>query len=162
MRGFTERQLLAVIPRLRAYAHTLRHDAEAGDLLQQTLLKLWGGRDKYEDRGISFDKWCITVMHNEYVNNVRRAARESRIVDRSVDAEAVGRYVGAPNNAAARAIIRDVERALASLPGGQRTAIHLSLDGLSQEEAAQVTGWPVGTVRSRLSRGRKSMRQLCL
>ena len=147
----------AEIPRLRRYARALiRSTVAADDLVQATLARglakqhLW-----VEDTNLR--AWLFTIMHNQYVNIVRRAVREGVAVEIS---EREPSFFCAPSQL--RSIeLRDLDRALAKLPEEQRAVILLTgLEGLSYDAVAEITGVPVGTVRSRLSRGRDMLRRL--
>src|SRR6266853_850225 len=99
----------------------------------------------------------FTIMHNQYVNTVRRAIRE----ESTIDIEQMSSSLVATTDPTASRQLRELERALACLPGEQREVILLvGLEGMSYETAAQVLSVPVGTVRSRLSRGRDALRRL--
>src|SRR5436190_20274638 len=95
-------------------------------------------------------------MHNQHVNNVRHSAREGITVDQADAATLTAEPV-----ATTRLELRDLERALDKLPIEQREMIVLvGLEGMAYEEVAEVLGVPVGTIRSRLSRGRDALRRL--
>jgi RNA polymerase sigma factor (sigma-70 family) len=98
--------------------------------------------------------WLFTIFHNQYVN-VRRSAREGV----TIPVEDV--TVAASDDVGAALQLRDLEWAIASLSEGQRQVILLlGLEGMRYEEVAAILGIPVGTVRSRLSRGRDMLRAL--
>jgi RNA polymerase sigma-70 factor (ECF subfamily) len=145
------------IPRLRRYARALTRNADrADDLVQETLLRairkphLW-------QAGTDIRAWLFTIMHNQHVNMVRSAMR----VDAMVDIEEMSSSLVATSDPTASRQLRELERALACLPDEQREVILLvGLEEMSYQEAAQVLGVPVGTVRSRLSRGRDALRRL--
>jgi RNA polymerase sigma-70 factor, ECF subfamily len=147
----------AEIPRLRRYAGALTRDVSAADdLVQETLTRgllkqhLWV-------EGTSLRAWLFTIMHNQYVNVVRRAVRQGPAV---VIGETEPSLVCAPSQLGSLEL-RDLDRALAKLPGEQRAVILLvGLEGMRYDAVAEIIGVPVGTVRSRLSRGRDTLRQL--
>lgn len=151
------RRIEAEIPRLRRYARALTRDAAlADDLVQDCLtraldkLHLW-------HRGTDLHAWLFTILHNQYVNHVRRCAREGAIVGLSGNEPMLTR----DPQQGRRLELRDLERAIAILPEEQRTAILLvGLEGMSYEEVAGILDVPVGTIRSRLSRGREALRRL--
>lgn len=153
----TYREIEAEIPRLRRYARALtRDDAVADDLVQDCLaraiakLHLW-------QRGTDLRAWLFTILHNQYVNYVRRAVREGAVVGLSDNEPSLMR----PPQQGQRLELRDLERAIAKLPEEQRSAILLvGLEGMRYEEVAAVLDVPVGTIRSRLSRGREALRRL--
>jgi RNA polymerase sigma-70 factor, ECF subfamily len=153
----TYREIQAEIPRLRRYARALTRDAVlADDLVQDCLtraldkLHLW-------QKGTDLRAWLFTILHNQYVNHVRRSVREGATVGLSGDEPSLTQ---APEQGR-RLELRDLERAIAKLPKEQRSAILLvGLEGMGYEEVAAVLDVPVGTVRSRLSRGREALRRL--
>jgi len=96
-------------------------------------------------------------MHNQHVNDVRRSVREGT----TIDIDDVQNAMASQSDASASMLLRDLERGLAALAVEQRQVILLvGLEGMSYEETAAVLGVPVGTVRSRLSRGRDALRKL--
>jgi len=147
-------QVVAYIPRLRRYARALVGErAAADDLVQDTLeralnkLHLW-------KRGTDLRAWLFTVMHNVHVNQVR-----SRRETAALDGDALELAVRATQDVALEA--RDLERMLARLPVEQREVLLLVvLEDMSYDEAAAALGIPIGTVMSRLSRGREKLRVL--
>ncbi len=153
----THLEIQAEIPRLRRYARALTRDPiAADDLVQDCLtralckLHLW-------QRGTDLRAWLFTILHNQYVNYVRRSVREGAVVGLSDNEPFLTR---APQQGQ-RLELRDLERAMAKLPEEQRSAILLvGLEGMRYEEVAAVFDVPVGTIRSRLSRGREALRRL--
>jgi len=147
----------AEILRLRKYARVLTRDASAADdLIQETLTRgflkqcLWA-------KGTNLRAWLFTIMHNQYVNTVRRTMREGPAVAIS---ETEPPLIYAPSQLASLDL-RDLDRALAALPMEQRSVILLvSLEGMRYDAVAEIMGVPIGTVRSRLSRGRDALRRL--
>jgi RNA polymerase sigma-70 factor, ECF subfamily len=151
------RNIEAEIPRLRRYARALVRDVVAADdLVQESLTRALAKLHLWQE-GTNLRAWLITILHNQYVNDVRRAMRAGRPVELS---EAEG-LLSRSADQDKRLELRDLERALARLPEVQRVPILLvGLEGLGYEAAAAVLGIPVGTVRSRLSRGRDALRRL--
>ena len=149
-----DRAFEAEMPCLRRYARALTRDnVKAEDLLQECLMR---GLEKVHlwRRGTNLRAWLLTILHNQYVNHIRRSAREGIAVDFSQIESPLTRAPAQEKTLQLRAL----NRALTELPEGQRAAVLLiGLEGLSYEEAAKVTGVPVGTVRSRLSRGRQKL-----
>jgi RNA polymerase sigma-70 factor, ECF subfamily len=146
------------IPRLRRYARALcrSSSAQADDLVQDTLLRGIAKQHLWKE-GTNLRAWLLTLMHNQFVNNIRHSAREGT----TIDIEDVSRPMVAVSDPSAPLQLRDLERALAQLPVEQRQVILLiGLEGLSYQEAAQILAVPTGTVRSRLSRSRDQLRQL--
>jgi len=147
----------AEIPRLRRYARALARDmAAADDLVQDCLARALGKLHLWQE-GTDLRAWLFTILHNQYVNQVRRSVREGAAVGLS---ETEPQLMRAPHQGS-RLELRDLNRAIAKLPEEQRSVILLvGLEGMRYEEAAEVLDVPVGTVRSRLSRGRDSLRRL--
>ena len=143
------------IPPLRRYARALRRSnvAAADDLVQDTLLRAIAKQHLWEP-GTNLRAWLFTLMHNQHVNDVRRSSREALL-----DVDDFHNTMRASSDPSASLLLRDLERGLAGLALEQREVILLvGLEGLSYEEAAIVLGVPIGTVRSRLSRGRDALR----
>jgi len=151
------RNIEAEIPRLRRYARALARDvAAADDLVQDCLARALGKLHLWQE-GTDLRAWLFTILHNQYVNQVRRAVREGAAVGLS---ETEPMLTRAPHQGR-RLELRDLERAIAKLPEEQRSVILLvGLEGMRYEEVAEVLDVPVGTVRSRLSRGREALRRL--
>jgi len=147
----------AEIPRLRRYARALSRDVVAADDLVQDCLARALGKLHLWREGTDLRAWLFTILHNQYVNQVRSAVREGTSVGLS---ESEPMLTRAPQQTKSLEL-RDLQRALAKLPAEQRSVILLvGLEGMRYEEVAAVLGVPVGTVRSRLSRGREALRQL--
>jgi RNA polymerase sigma-70 factor, ECF subfamily len=151
------RDIEAEIPRLRRYARALTRDLiAADDLVQDSLTRALGKLHLWQ-QGTDLRAWLFTILHNQYVNHVRRAAREGAAVGLS---EREPLLTGAPQQGRGLEL-RDLERAITKLPKVQRSVILLvGLEGMSYGEVAAVLDVPVGTVRSRLSRGREALRLL--
>jgi RNA polymerase sigma-70 factor (ECF subfamily) len=145
----------AQIPRLRRYALALtRHADQADDLVHDTLLRALAKEHLWQP-GTNIGAWLFTILHNQRINAVRRAAREGT----SVDIENVPAAVVAPSDPSAGRTLFELDRAIGQIAEEQRQVILLiGLEGMSYEDAAAVIGVPVGTVRSRLSRGRDALR----
>jgi RNA polymerase sigma-70 factor, ECF subfamily len=150
-------RVIAEIPRLRRYARALIRDATAADDLVQDCLTRAMSKGHLWQEGTDLRAWLFTILHNQYVNQVRRSVREGTAVAVS-DTEPV--LTSGPNQDK-RLEVRDLERALAKLPEEQQSALLLvGMEGMQYEEAAAILGVAVGTIRSRLSRGREALRQL--
>jgi RNA polymerase sigma-70 factor (ECF subfamily) len=151
--GLVERE----IPKLRRYARALTRSADrADDLVQETLLRAISKSHLWQT-GTDIRAWLFTIMHNHYVNMVRRAMRD----EATVDIEQMSSLLVANTDPTASSQLRELEQSLARLPGEQREVILLvGLEGMSYETAAKILSVPVGTVRSRLSRGRDALRRL--
>jgi RNA polymerase sigma-70 factor (ECF subfamily) len=143
------------IPRLRRYARALTGDASAADDLVQDALERALLKQSLWREGTDLRAWLFTVMHNLFINQVRSAAA-SRLVPMD-DAHAELPQARATD----RLEIRDLDAALQALPEEQRAVVLLvGLEQMTYDEAARVLDVPIGTVMSRLSRGRERLRQL--
>jgi RNA polymerase sigma-70 factor, ECF subfamily len=151
------RRLEEQIPRLRRYARALTRDASrADDLVQDTLFRALAKQHLWQD-GTNLRAWLFTLMHNQHVNDVRRSNRDGG----NIDVTEMASVLVANTDPTASRQLREVERGLGLLPIEQREAILLvGLEGLRYDEAAAVAGVPIGTVRSRLSRGREALRRI--
>jgi RNA polymerase sigma-70 factor (ECF subfamily) len=145
------------IPRLRRYARALTRSADrADDLVQDTLVRALNKGHLWQP-GTDIRAWLFTIMHNQFVNAVRRDAREAA----TIDIEHVSSTLVATTDPTARRQLAELDRALARLPAEQREVVLLvGLEGMAYESAAQILGVPIGTIRSRLSRGRETLREL--
>jgi RNA polymerase sigma-70 factor, ECF subfamily len=153
----TRQSIESEIPRLRRYARALTRDAViADDLVQDCLTRALGKLHLWQE-GSDLRAWLFTILHNQYVNYIRRAVREGAAVTLNETEPMLSR---APQQSR-RLELRDLERALTRLPEEQRAVILLvGLEGMRYEEVAAVLDVPVGTIRSRLSRGREALRRL--
>jgi RNA polymerase sigma-70 factor (ECF subfamily) len=152
----THPAIVAEIPRLRRYARVLVRDPASADDLVQDCLERALGRIHLFQPGTNLRAWLFTIMHNLHVNARVRQARSPEIAvsPSSEHSEVVPGQGGG-------LLLRDLERALAELPEEQRSVVLLiGLEGLSYRDAADVLGVPVGTVMSRLARGRERLRRL--
>jgi RNA polymerase sigma-70 factor, ECF subfamily len=156
MTAFTE-LLEAEIPKLRRYARALTRDAvRADDLVQNALVRAIAKQHLWQP-GTDLRAWLFTILHHQNVNDVRRSLREG---DR-VPVEHVAPTLATVSDPTAALQIRDLERAIAVLPEEQRQVLLLvGLEGMRYEDVAVILDIPIGTVRSRLSRGRETLRRL--
>ena len=145
------------IPRLRRYARALTRDgSRADDLVQDTLVRAIANQNCWQ-RGTDLRAWLFTIMHNVNVNFVRRGIREGVAVN--VDDTSI--CVMVPTDHTGALTLRDLDRAFVKIPEEQRRVILLiGLEGITYEEAAAILDVPLGTIRSRLSRGRAALRIL--
>ena len=151
------RDIEAEILRLRRYARALTRDLIAADDLVQECLTRALSKLHLWQQGTDLRAWLFTILHNQYINHVRRTAREGTAIGLSEREPLLAR---APQQGS-RLELRDHERAIAKLPRTQRSVILLvGLEGMSYGEVATALGVPVGTIRSRLSRGREALRRL--
>jgi RNA polymerase sigma-70 factor, ECF subfamily len=145
------------IPRLRRYARApLRDVTRADDLVQDTLVRALGKQHLWEP-GTNLRAWLFTLMHNQHVDNARQGRRE----ETGVDFDEISATLIATTDPTAACQLRELDRGLARLPEEQRKVILLvGLEGVRYDEAAAILNIPIGTVRSRLFRGRELLRKL--
>ncbi|MDP6563426.1 MAG: sigma-70 family RNA polymerase sigma factor [Alphaproteobacteria bacterium] len=137
----------------RRYARALTGSADAADDLVQDCLERAVGRWHLWRRDRALRPWLFAIMHNLFISQRRRQNRQ-RTVAMEVE-------VAVPAAQTDRLALRDLAAALAQLPDDQREMLLLvGLEGFSYREAARITGAPMGTVMSRLSRGRQRLRQV--
>ena len=156
MSGFRS-DVEAAIPALRRYARALTRNAEtADDLVQDTLVRALAKQHLWEP-GTNLRAWLFTLMHNQHVNNVRRPAREAI----QLDEEEMSGALIATTDPTASCQLRELENALARLRPEEREVILLvGLEGMRYDDTARILDIPIGTVRSRLFRGREALRKL--
>lgn len=145
------------IPHLQRFAHSLcGSQSESDDLVQDTLERAWRKRHSWRQEG-SVRSWLFKILYRVFLNS-RRGARVPH-EEMQEDATAASDVESLPPQEA-RLMADDMVRALAALPETQRTPVLLlALECVSYDEAADILGIPVGTLRSRLSRGRETLRQ---
>ena len=145
------------IPRLRRYALTLVNEPEAADdLVQDTLERAIRKRHQWRRRG-AIRSWLYQILYRVFLNKCAASAKERRNIGLDDVPQLSAR---APQEDQAHC--RDITLAMQRLPHDQRAAIALTaVEGLSYDEAAEVLDIPIGTLRSRLSRGREVLRTLC-
>lgn len=146
-------ELIAVRPRLRSYARSLtRNSDEAEDLLQEALLKAWAARSSFA-QGTNMGAWMRTILRNHFFSQRRRARFQAEY-----DEAAAEQQLAQPPTQGASLELQELARALDRLPETQREAVLLAgLDALDYEEVAQRTATSLGTVKSRISRGRAAL-----
>ena len=151
-----KKQLIAEIPSLRAFAISVCGSFHlADDLVQETLMKAWANSTKFE-MGTSMRAWLFTILRNGYYSLYRKRHREVQ------DSE--GYYAASVSVQGAqesRLDLADLRKALDKLPIEQREVLILvGPSGLSYEEAAEICNVQIGTIKSRVNRGRTKLAQL--
>ncbi len=143
-------------PALRAFARSLCHNATlADDLAQETLMKAWAKRDSFQ-QGTNLRAWLFTILRNTFYSHFRKRRREVS----DSDGEHAARLASRPTQDHALAL-KDFVTALHTLPEDQREALVLvGGAGLSYEEAAEICGVAIGTVKSRVSRARAKIAEI--
>lgn len=159
MQMSTKQQLiLAEIPRLRRFARGLARDPVLADDLVQDCLERALKRLHLWQSGTNMRAWLFTILRNLYINQIRKQVRRGAETPYDETLDTAGST--GPNQEQSLAV-RDMKLALAQLPDEQReTLLLVGLEGMSYKETAEIQGVPVGTVMSRLSRGRAALRQL--
>jgi RNA polymerase sigma-70 factor (ECF subfamily) len=151
-----QEQIVALLPRLRRFARNLvRNPHDADDVVQiaveRALLKL----DQWHSDA-RLDSWLFKILRNAWIDEVRARARRAKVLMPPEAGEQVGEA----------SMEREVDRwsaedALARLPEDQRLAVSLVLiEGVSYKEAAEVLDVPLGTLTSRLARGREALQKM--
>ena len=148
--------ILAAVPSLRAFAVSLGNDAvRADDLVQDTLLRAWAHADQFRS-GTNVNAWLFTILRNLFHSEHRKRKREVE----DVDGAYAQRLREVPGQQA-HVDFQDLQLALARLPIEQREAlIMVGAEGLSYSETAEICGCAVGTVKSRVNRGRARLAEL--
>ena len=149
------RAIVAELPRLRRYARAMLGDrAAADDLVQDTLERAWSRFAQWR-AGSDLRAWLFGIMHNLRVDQLRRGSLPTH----SLDDDAF--EVPTRPTQSDRLEVMDLESALRQLPDDQREVLLLvALEEMSYAEIAAALGIPIGTVMSRLSRGRERLRQI--
>lgn len=148
-----QQDMVAQIPYLRAFARAVCHQHElAEDIAQETLIKAWRARGRFEP-GTNLKAWLFTILRNEFHSHMRRAWRQTQWDEIKGD-----RIAAASDPQVWSVEISDTANALRALPDTQREAVVLvAAGGFSYEEAGKICGTPVGTIKSRVARGRAAL-----
>src|SRR5512135_1045669 len=148
-----KRELITLIPHLRAFARTLAGEpAAADDLAQDAMLKAWDARASFQ-MGTNMKAWTFMILRNQFYSEKRRSWRQSQL-----DQEAAERTLVAVDDPEAPVALDELRQGLAMLPAEQREALILvGAGGFAYEEAAEICNCAVGTVKSRVSRARRAL-----
>lgn len=151
-----KKQLATVIPHLRAFGRSLSGSRDlADDLVQETLLKAWAARKRFQ-AGTNMRAWTFIILRNLYLSQMRRARFKGEWDDLVAD-----RLLAAPASQDRHVELSDMQRALLHLPQPQREALILvGAGGFAYEEAAEICQVAVGTIKSRVARGRVALEHL--
>ncbi|KAA5605984.1 sigma-70 family RNA polymerase sigma factor [Roseospira marina] len=147
-------ELIEALPHMRAFAHSLTNDrALADDLAQEAATRALANKDAYQ-AGTNFRGWVFTILRNAFYSEHRRKWRKSE----QSDEEAMLAF-GEPSGQHAQLELDDFKRAFAHLPHEQREAMVLvGACGFEYEQAAEIVGCAPGTIKSRVSRGRRDVK----
>ena len=151
-----KRELVGLIPHLRAFARTLAGDpTSADDLAQDAMMKAWDARASYQ-MGTNMKAWTFMILRNQFYSEKRRSWRQSQL-----DQEAAERTLVAVDDPEAPVALDELRLSLGMLPAEQREALILvGAGGFAYEEAAEICGCAVGTVKSRVSRARRALQAI--
>ena len=154
-----ENELVSLLPRLRRFAHGLsRSPSDADDLTQATIERALRSRDQWQP-GTRLDSWAYRIMRNLWIDTARSRSRKDKVEAPEEEGERVGEDPTAAMDASV-----DLSRVMAAmerLPDEQREVVALILiEGFGYREAAEMLDVPIGTVSSRLVRGRTALLEM--
>jgi RNA polymerase sigma-70 factor (ECF subfamily) len=146
-------EMVALVPQMHTFARSLTRDGtRADDLVQEALARALANIERFRP-GTNLKAWLFTIVRNEHYSQLRRRKFEAHGVDTDSLPEP-----SVPPDHDGDLEVRDLNRALATLSPGQRTALILvSASGFSYEEAAKICGCAVGTIKSRVARARDTL-----
>ncbi|MEP2235777.1 MAG: sigma-70 family RNA polymerase sigma factor [Alteripontixanthobacter sp.] len=148
-----KRELTEVLPHLRAFARGLcgRPDM-ADDLVQEAMMKAWAAQERFQP-GTSMRAWTFVILRNAYLTDMRRNRFRGEY-----DEGVAEKILNAPAGQEEPIHLADMHRALLTLPPERREALLLvGAGGFSYEEAAEICGCAVGTIKSRVGRARSAL-----
>jgi RNA polymerase sigma factor (sigma-70 family) len=151
-----EDQLAALLPRLRRFAHALSHNsADADDLTQGAIERALRSRGQWQP-GTRLDSWCYRIMRNLWIDTARARSRKTAREAPEEEGLSIGED---PRKAMDAAVdLKRIMAAMDRLPDEQREVVALILvEGFGYREASEMLGLPIGTVSSRLVRGRTAL-----
>ena len=154
-----DKDLVALLPRLRRFAHALsRTRADADDLTQATVERALRSQAQWHP-GTRLDSWLCRIMRNLWIDTIRSRRRREKVEASEAEADQLGED---PRDAMAAAIdLKRMMTAMERLPDEQREVVALILiEGFGYREAAELLGVPIGTVSSRLVRGRTALLEM--
>ena len=154
-----ENELTQLLPRLRRFAHTLsRHGADADDLTQATIERALRSRDQWQ-RGTRLDSWLYRIMRNLWIDTIRARVRKENHEAPEEEAQWIGED---PRDAIDASLeLKRAMTAMERLPDEQREVVALILiEGFGYREVSEMLNLPIGTVSSRLVRGRTALLEL--
>jgi RNA polymerase sigma-70 factor (ECF subfamily) len=147
--------MVAILPRLRRFAYALTGNTELGDdLVQETCLRALSKVERWQP-GSRLDSWMYRIAQNLWLDQVRANKVRGEVVE--LDAEVLPGFDGREITES-QLTLEAVDAALQRLPAEQRAVIALvCIEGVSYKEAANISGVPMGTIMSRLARGRQAL-----
>ncbi|MDF0600846.1 RNA polymerase sigma factor [Psychromarinibacter sp. C21-152] len=149
-------EVVAHLPAMRAFAVSLTRDAaSADDLVQDTIVKAWKNFDKFQE-GTNLRAWLFTILRNTFYSDLRKSKREVADADGAMAAT-----LSEKPHHDGRLAMADFEKVFGELPVEQREALILvGASGMSYEDAAETCGVAIGTIKSRVNRGRARLIEL--
>lgn len=149
-------ELTGVLPHLRAFGRSLSGSRDlADDLVQETVLKAWAARARFQ-AGTSIRAWTFIILRNVFLSQMRRTRFRGEWDDAVAD-----RVLAAPASQDKQVELADLNRAMQQLPASQREALILvGAGGFAYEEAAEICGVAVGTIKSRVARARTALERI--
>jgi RNA polymerase sigma-70 factor (ECF subfamily) len=154
-----ENELTQLLPRLRRFAHSLsRNAADADDLTQATIERALRSREQWQP-GTRLDSWLYKIMRNLWIDTARARARRERYEAPADEAETVGEDPREAMDASSE--LKRAMAAMEKLPDEQREVVALILiEGFGYREVSEMLDLPIGTVSSRLVRGRTALMEM--
>jgi RNA polymerase sigma-70 factor (ECF subfamily) len=148
-----KQDLVALLPNLRAFSRSLCGNSDwADDLVQEAVVRAWANRDSFE-AGTNLKAWLFTILRNHFYSELRKKRRSLELQNEAAALEA-----GVRAEQPSKLHLNDLVRELGRLTADQREALVLvSVNGFSYEEAAEICGCAVGTVKSRVARARREL-----
>ncbi len=155
------RDLVRLLPRLRRFAYSLVGDAsKADDLVQESCARACANLDAYQP-GTRLDSWMYRIVRNVWLNQKRAQGVRGPVIEIDAVPDAVGE--DGRDVAESRIMLKRVMSALKKLPQEQQELIALiCIEGVSYQEAADILNLPLGTVTSRLARGRRALHAMAI
>lgn len=149
-------QIEHYIPQLRRYAMALSHNpVAADDLVQESVTRALAKAELF-NCGTNLRAWLFTIMHNVHISNMRR----NRHIGAPIDPDIAAATLSTQPNQEEPLVLKALERAMQIIPDRQRVAVILAgVEGMSYNEISDLLDVPVGTVKSRVSRGREALRK---
>lgn len=151
-----KKELIKTLPSLRAFAISLvRATDKADDLVQDTIVKAWSKQESFKP-GTNIKAWLFTILRNEFYSQMRRSGREIQDTN-----NVFSNNMCVHPSQYGSLDLKDFKKALDSLPPDQKEAIILiGASGFSYEDAAQICGCAIGTIKSRVSRARTKLQNI--
>jgi len=147
--------LVSTLPAMRAYSMLLtRNRSAADDLVRDAAERILGRAEQFQT-GTNFKAWAFTILRHRHIDGIRRAKR-ANLTDLGAEPDSV--LPPTPPNQEDRLVLKELLSSIDDLASEQREVLLLIVaQGMAYEEAANVVGCPVGTIRSRLSRARRAL-----